>query len=202
MEYTERQQKIVDIIKEQGPITGSEIAKMLGVTRGALRTDFSVLTKDGIVASKTKIGYTYTGKKRAKVATLKKVEECMGEPNLLEEGTTVHDAILSIFLKDTGSIYVTKDGYLSGVISRKDLLRHLMAGSDSKKSPLGMIMTRKPSIVYTVASDDVVDAAKKMVEHEVDSLPVVEVLENNRLKVVGRISKTTIAKIFVEEFTN
>ena len=41
-----------------------------------------------------------------------------------------------------------------------------------------------------------------MVEHEVDALPVVEEVrdEDNKekLKVIGRFTKTTIARIFVE----
>jgi len=200
--YSERQEKIVDIVLKRGPITGKEIAEILGVTRGALRTDFSVLTKDSVIASKTKVGYSYlgsgtpTGKKLGR----KQVGDYMSMPNVLQEETTVYESIVSIFLKDTGSIYVTKNGLLSGVVSRKDLLKHMMGGIDSRNSPIGMIMTRMPNIIFCYRDESIHSAAEKMVEHEIDSLPVVSEVEDGRYKVVGKISKTTITKIFVEEF--
>lgn len=200
--YSERQEKIIDIVKKRGPITGRDIAEILGVTRGALRTDFSVLTKDMVVASKTKIGYSYLGSGNPAGKKLGKddVSNYMSVPNILSEETTVYEAIVSIFLKDTGSIYVTKDGLLSGVVSRKDLLKHMMGGNDSRQSPIGMIMTRMPNIVYCYKDETIHEAAEKMVEHEIDSLPVVEETGFNRYKVIGKVSKTTITKIFVEEF--
>ena len=47
---------------------------------------------------------------------------------------------------------------------------------------------------------DVVLAAKKIIEHEVDSIPVVEINEEdtNQIKVIGRLSKTNITKLFLE----
>lgn len=199
--YSERQEKIIDIVKKRAPITGNEIAEILGVTRGALRTDFSVLTKDRIIASKTKIGYSYLGNGTPTGTKLGKnsVDNYMSVPNILPEETTVYEAIVSIFLKDTGSIYVTKGGMLSGVISRKDLLKHMMGGADSRNSPIGMIMTRMPNVIFCYRDESIHAAAEKMVEHEIDSLPVVDVAEEG-YKVVGKVSKTTITKIFVEEF--
>ena len=50
-------------------------------------------------------------------------------------------------------------------------------------------------------TDTLVEAAQKMIDYEVDCLPVVvrEDVENKkRLKVVGRVSKTTVAKVFLE----
>ena len=39
----ERQKKIIEIVKERGPITGSNIAQELNLTRAALRPDLSIL---------------------------------------------------------------------------------------------------------------------------------------------------------------
>ncbi len=199
--YSERQEKIIDIVKKRAPITGKEIAEILGVTRGALRTDFSVLTKDKVIKSKTKIGYSYlgSGSPSGKKLGKRSVENYMGVPNVLSEETTVYDAIVSIFLKDTGSIYVIKNGSLTGVVSRKDLLKHMMGGADSRNSPIGMIMTRMPNIIICTRDESIHSAAEKMVEHEIDSIPVVDEVDYG-YKVVGKISKTTLAKIFVEEF--
>jgi len=63
-------------------------------------------------------------------------------------------------------------------------------------------MTRVPNIVTVSGEESVYEAAGKLVEHEVDALPVVEVLaedgDTERLKVIGRFTKTTVARIFVE----
>ena len=63
-------------------------------------------------------------------------------------------------------------------------------------------MTRMPNIVFTTPDESILDAAVKLIEHEVDSLPVVEevVLEDGTraYKVIGRITKTTITRLFVE----
>ena len=40
-------------------------------------------------------------------------------------------------------------------------------------------------------------AAQKIIEHEVDALPVVRPMEE-KLEVIGRITKSTITKAFVE----
>ncbi|EPZ55519.1 CBS domain protein [[Clostridium] sordellii ATCC 9714] len=62
-------------------------------------------------------------------------------------------------------------------------------------------MTRTPNVVTVTPNDTVVLAAKRIIEHEVDSIPVVEEMKrDNKLihKVVGRISKTNITKLFLE----
>ena len=66
--------------------------------------------------------------------------------------------------------------------------------------PVCMIMTRTPNVITTNKEDDVVLAAKKIIEHEVDSIPVVEINEEdtNQIKVIGRLSKTNITKLFLE----
>lgn len=61
---TDRQKKIIEIVKKNQPIKGDDIAKELGVTRSALRTDFSILTKENIIEAKVKKGYYYKEKKR------------------------------------------------------------------------------------------------------------------------------------------
>lgn len=176
MDYTERQRKIIDIVKKRGPITGDEIGKILELTRGALRTDFSILTKNKILNSKPRKGYTYLGEGNTSGNKLgdKQVKTYMGVPSVLTEESTVYEAIVSLFLKDTGSLLIVKDGYLSGIVSRKDLLKHVMGGKENHKSPIGMIMTRMPNIIVCLPTDSIHSAAEKMVEHEIDSIPVVE----------------------------
>ena len=64
-----------------------------------------------------------------------------------------------------------------------------------------MVMTPMSKLVCMYPGDGVVEAAQKMMDYEVDCLPVIEV-SDDRLKragkVVGRISKTTVTRLFLE----
>ncbi|MEA3422534.1 MAG: CBS domain-containing protein, partial [Bacillota bacterium] len=67
--------------------------------------------------------------------------------------------------------------------------------------PLGMIMTRMPNIVYIYPEESIYIAAAKLISHEIDSLPVIKktiIDGQEQLKILGRISKTTITRIFVD----
>ena len=69
---------------------------------------------------------------------------------------------------------LTSDGFLSGVVSRKDFIKSALGGVDLNKMPIGMIMTRMPNVIYIKEDDDILEAAYKLIDHEIDSLPVVE----------------------------
>ena len=63
-----------------------------------------------------------------------------------------------------------------------------------------MIMTRMPNIA-TVEEDESINlAASKLMKREVDSLPVIRYEDDDKqkMKVVGKISKTIINRLFVE----
>ena len=87
-----------------------------------------------------------------------------------------------------------------GICSRKDLLRASMIGEDIHTMPISINMTRMPNVTYLEESELVVYAANQMIEKEIDALPVVRKKDNNKYEVVGRISKTTITKLFVSLF--
>ena len=173
------------------------------LTRSTLRPDLAILTMSGILDARPKVGYFYTGKTSLSYISEKirniKVSEVKSIPIVVDESTSIYDAIVLMFLEDVGSIYVTSNGFLSGVVSRKDFLRNAIGGMDLNKVPMGMIMTRMPNIVYTELEDSVLDAAVKLIDHEIDSLPVVDIDKDKKnYKVVGRITKTTITRLFVE----
>jgi CBS domain-containing protein len=156
----------------------------------------------GILDARPRVGYFYTGKTRYQVVSEAigeiKVRDVKSRPAVIKEDTTVYQAIVTLFLEDTGSLFVVKeDGSLSGVISRKDLLKSVMSQGDFNKVPVGIIMTRMPNIVTITEDASLLEAAIKINEREVDSIPVVK-QEGNRAMVVGKISKTNIARVFVE----
>ncbi len=169
-----------------------------------MRPDLSILTMSGILDAKPKVGYFMTGKTRSSYVsdTIKdiSVKDVMSVPVVLDESTNLYDAVVFMFVEDVGSIYITNTGFLTGVVSRKDLLKSAIGGTDLHKVPIGMIMTRMPNVIYVTQDDSVLSAAVKIIEHEIDGLPVVEIVdeENKNLKVIGRISKTTITRLFVE----
>ena len=174
------------------------------MTRATLRSDLAILTMTGILDARPKVGYFYSGNNEVNLIgnniKERKVENIMSVPVLTKKDGSIYDAIVNMFLSDVGSIVIIDDDdNLCGVVSRKDLLKATMGGTDIQKMPVGMIMTRMPNIVTLDKNDTVLTAAKKIIEHEVDSLPVVEKSEDeSKIKVVGRISKTTITKLFLE----
>jgi CBS domain-containing protein len=204
IQLSERQEKIIQIVKENQPITSESIANKLGLTRATLRPDLAILTMSGILDAKPKVGYFITGRTKLSYVsdTIKNifVKDVLSVPVVLDESTSLYDAIVFMFLEDVGSIYVTDKGTLTGVVSRKDLLKSAIGGSDLHMVPIAVIMTRMPNIIYVTQEDSVLSAAIKLIEHEIDGLPVVEYLDGDKksLKVIGRVTKTTITRLFVE----
>lgn len=204
LQLNERQERIIEIVKKDQPITSEAIASQLKLTRSTLRPDLAILTMSGILDARPKVGYFLTGKSRSSYISEKiksiKVSEVKSIPIVVDESTSLYDGIVLMFLEDVGSIYVTNNGFLSGVVSRKDFLKNALGGIDLNKIPIGMIMTRMPNIKYIKSEDNVLDAAIKLIDYEIDSLPVVEEIDNKgkEYKVIGRITKTTITRLFVE----
>ncbi len=205
MNLNSRQEKIIEIVKEKQPITSEAMAYMLGVTRAALRPDLAILTMTGILEAKPKVGYIYTNKPYGGMVydyfMKTKVKNIMSKPVSVSENTMVYDAIVQLFLHDSGSLIVENNGYLIGKVSRKDFLKITMGGTDIHKVPVGVIMTRMPNIITAMPEDNVYDVAKKLIDHEVDSIPVVKkdiVDGKENLKIIGKVSKTNITKLFIK----
>lgn len=205
IQLNQRQQKIIEIVKENEPITSESIASILNVTRATLRSDLAILTMTGILDARPKVGYFYSGISGASLVGNKikdkKVKDIMSMPVVIKQDTNIYDSIVTMFLSDVGSVFIIDENEnLCGIVSRKDLLKVTIGSADINKMPVGMVMTRTPNVITTNKEDDVVLAAKKIIEHEVDSIPVVEINEEdtNQIKVIGRLSKTNITKLFLE----
>ena len=205
VKLSKRQEQIAQIVREEGPVTGSAIAEHLEVTRSALRSDLSVLTMLGVLDARPNVGYYYVGlsKETQTAERLKSflVSDVLSQAVVVNGDTSLYDTIVTIFTEDVGTILVCDDSYLVGVVSRKDLLRASMGQTDSHTMPISMIMTPVSKGITVEPTDTLVESAQIMIDYEVDCLPVVvrEDVENKkRLKVVGRVSKTTVAKVFLE----
>ncbi|WP_032121914.1 MULTISPECIES: helix-turn-helix transcriptional regulator [Clostridium] len=205
IKLTPRQEEIIRLVKERQPITSETLASNLGVTRAALRPDLAILTMTGILEARPKVGYIYSQKPSYSMIYDYiidiKVKDIMSKPVVVNEETTVYDAIIHLFLNDVGTLFVENKGVLIGAVSRKDFLKIAIGGTDIHKVPVGIIMTRMPNIIFVEKEDSAYLVAQKIIEHEIDSLPVVErIFEEGRehLKIIGKVSKTNITKLFVK----
>jgi CBS domain-containing protein len=160
----------------------------------------------GILEARPKVGYLYSQKGNSGVVYdyIKEitVESVKTKPVVVTEDTTVYDAIVQLFLNDAGTIFIVNNGYLVGAVSRKDFLKIALGNTDVHKVPIGIIMTRMPNIITVSDDETVYSAAKKIIEHEVDSLPVVEKIISEEgkefFKITGKLSKTNITGLFVK----
>ncbi len=202
IQFSKRQEKIIDIVKKNEPITGEEIANKLNLSRGTLRTDLALLIMIEVLDAKPRVGYFYIGRTNLNSIYTKikktKVKEICSVPVVLEDTTLVYDVIVAMFVEDIGSVFLSKEGILSGVVSRKDIIKFLMGGKDLYTAPISIIMTRMPHIIYITPEKPALFAAKKLIENEIDSIPVVEINKDKSLTVIGRITKTNITRLLLE----
>ena len=201
IELTKRQETIVLIVKDNGPITGENIAEQLNLTRATLRPDLSILTMAGYLDARPRVGYFYTGKSGTQLLTenLQKilVRDYNSIPVLVKENVSVYDAICTMFLEDVGTLFVVdQNSLLVGVLSRKDLLRASIGKQELTALPINIIMTRMPNITMCEMDDNLIDVAKLLIDKQIDALPIVRPSENG-YEVIGRITKTNITKAFV-----
>jgi len=205
IELTVRQLTIIELVKKHAPITGEQIAECLGISRPTIRSDLSVLVMLGYIDAKPKVGYflgkvlTSEGRQSEKFINLK-VKDVMNRPVVIAESATVNDAVISLFVENTGFLTVTDEqGALAGMVSLKDLLKVTLGNPSAASIPISMVMTRMPRLVFVAPEDSVREAAKKMLDHQVGGMPVVNLNgDRNHLEVVGRITKTNLTQALVD----
>ena len=203
---TPRQERIIEMVKAGGPLTGEQLAVRVGVSRAALRPDLAILIMSGVLDARPKVGYYYTGKGAFNMLTEEisryRVRDIQSVPVVVSTTTSAYDTIVAMFLEDVGSIFVVEPGgILRGVVSRKDLLKAAMGSRDLQKIPVKVLMTGMSKMIMTDPEEPVLAAAKKLVDGEIDSLPVVRPLgaeADKAFEVVGRVTKTNITRLLVE----
>lgn len=206
IELNKRQEHIIQIVKDNGPITGEAIADQLNLTRATLRPDLAILTMAGYLDARPRVGYFYTGKTGGQLLSeaVKKlvVKEYQSLPVVVDKNVSVYDAICTMFLEDVGTLFVIDhDALLIGVLSRKDLLRASLGKQELTAVPVNIIMTRMPNITTCRREDSLYEVAKKLIERQIDAMPVVKETEKG-IEVIGRITKTTISRAFVDLVNN
>lgn len=197
---------ILEIVKNHGPITGEQIAERLSLSRATLRPDLAILTMSGFLDARPRVGYFYSGKDGNRLIKEEIERKCVkdykAQPIIIKESNSVYDGICTLFLEDVGTLFVVNNlGHLVGVVSRKDLLRAALGNKNLEDVPISIIMTRMPNIVTCTLEESLLEAARKLIHNQIDSLPVVKAVSFNDktvYEVVGRVTKTTITKGYVE----
>lgn len=190
-------------MKDKEPITGEKIAEMLNLTRATLRPDLAILTMAGFLDARPRVGYFYTGKTGSQLLTEKikkiKVHEFQSIPVVIQESASVYDAITTMFLEDVGTLFIVdKNSFLVGVVSRKDLLRASIGQKDLNNIPVNIIMTRMPNITVCYRDDHLIEVARRLIEKQIDAMPVVKKMDDNGFEVIGRVTKTNITRALVD----
>lgn len=193
------------MVRQSAPVTGEQIAEQLGLSRPTIRSDLAVLVMLGLLDAKPKVGY-FPGAAAEPQGELRrmlldwKVRDIQSRPVNIRETATVQDAVVAMFLENAGSVFVTDEqGFLQGIVSRKDLLKVTLGNPASPAMPVSLVMTRKANLVTVGPDDSALEAARKMIRHEVESLPVVLSAEGREdAEVVGRISNTSMTRVLVE----
>lgn len=201
MELSDRQKRIIEIVKANEPVSGDIIAAKLDLSKSTLRSDLAVLTMIGILDARPKVGYIYSGLDFEPLAqdmlSSLTVQDVMAPSVIITQDTTVKDAITTLFMYDIGTLFITEkeNNELTGIVSRKDLLRSLSMGNN-QDAPVALIMTRMPNIYVTYPKMSIIQAARMISRHEIDTLPVVETKESKII--IGKISKTILVNLLID----
>lgn len=201
MYLTKRQKQIIELTKEQSPMTSEQIAEKLNLHVPTIRGDLRLLTAVEILKSRPKVGYEFSEMPKSGLNFEElydnNISEILKTPTFVQENTTLQECVNILFLKDSGSLYVIDDNKnLLGLISRKDLLSVTVNNADTDSMVASMVMTRMPNLVTVTADMSIIEVGELLYKHEVDSLPVTK--KDDPRQVIGKITKNRIFQYFIE----
>jgi CBS domain-containing protein len=90
----------------------------------------------------------------------------------VDHETSLQEAVEALAAEDVGIVLVLGKGSLVGVVSERDVVAHVAAGTDLTHLTVGEVMAT--DVVVTSMSTSVLDAARAMTEADVRHLPVME----------------------------
>ena len=115
------------------------------------------------------------------------------EPFALEASVSAQDAGEALSRPEVRAVFITDDGRLAGVVTRKTLVREVVArGLDPKTTALGEIA--EPPNATIESSTPLADAFAFLEEHDYERVPVVE---DGRL--VGVLSRSSVQRRLAED---
>ena len=91
----------------------------------------------------------------------------------IDGGATVFDAVTMMVEGNVGSLLVTEDGRLAGIVTERDYLRRVaIVGRDERTTPVREIMSAP--IVYTTPESTIEECMAVMTERRIRHLPVLD----------------------------
>jgi CBS domain-containing protein len=109
-------------------------------------------------------------------------------PVSMTPDTRVGDAARRFREQRIGHIPVATSGFLQGILSDRDVLRHLAANGGGVDAPIEQVMTPDP---ITIEPTDLVsEAIAKLMRHKVHCLPVIE----GDRRIVGILTTTDLIR--------
>ena len=127
---------------------------------------------------------------------MSRVREAMvSEPRTLEASAPAAEAGQLLARPEVRAVFVCDEGRLVGVLTRKTLVREVVAtGRDPRTTPVGEI-AEEPH--YTIDSElDLEEAFRFLEEHDAERVPVVE-----KGRLVGVLSRELVQRRLAEDET-
>ncbi len=201
MDFTKRQTRIINMLKQTSPLTSEKIAGNLELSVSTIRPDLRFLTSVEILNARPKVGYEFKGNQLLNFdydhIYQTPISEILLPTTEIKASDTLQVAVGKLFLKDVGSLYVVNEkGDLVGLISRKDLLRASLNNSNVQSMMASIIMTRMPNIITATPDMSVATPDMSVIEAGKYSLPVVE--KQSSRHAIGKITKNRIFQHFIE----
>ncbi|CAM2944390.1 CBS domain-containing protein [Paenibacillus sediminis] len=211
IQLSQRQTEIVELVRHHEPVTGEQIAEMLGLSRPTIRSDLSILVMLGVLDAKPKVGYflgkalKLTGHVETRLKQLK-VKDIYSEPIIISESASAYDAMVALFKENTGTLMVVNDaGFFTGIVSHKDLLKITLGQNNLNDIPVTMVMTRRAQTLAVTEDESILSATQKMLDRQISCLPVIQTSwnknersEENPYEVIGRVTKTNLLVVLLE----
>jgi CBS domain-containing protein len=112
----------------------------------------------------------------------------------IDGAATVLDAVRRMVDENVGSLLVTEDGRLAGIVTERDYLRRVtLEGRDERTTPVREIMSS--ALVYTTPDASVEECMAIMTERRIRHLPVLD----DAGQVVGVVSIGDLVKFQSKE---
>lgn len=206
IQLSSRQLELIELVKKHSPVTGEQLAEYLGVSRPTLRSDLSLLVMLGMLDAKPKVGYFLGSAYRSNNHPMDKfnkvkVRDVQGVPVNVPDSLSVHDAVVTLFTENADTLLViTENKRFAGIVTPKDLLKITLGNAGATAIPVSMVMTRYPNIVTLSPEDSVMVAIRKMAQHQIDCLPVVNKQneDGQEPEVTGWVSKSSIIRLIAD----
>ena len=110
---------------------------------------------------------------------------------------TVRDLVALLAEHNVGALVVSDDGeHVIGIVSERDVVRHLHSDADVLEHPVRQIMTT--DVRTCAAGDAVTDLMQTMTEHRIRHVPVVDDGRLTGIISIGDVVKSRIGELEFE----